>query len=472
MVNSSNVGWFGSGTAITDPKLFFGGPKNTTKLLNTVRNNLFPRTPREETEEPTDKYLLFYVQNLHTTEAMNNVVAWFDHNTVSPDDNVMIGVAAAGKNATETRVTDIYTEPKNIAWFAAPTFETGLPLGRLRPNDYIGIWNWLHIRPNPRPTPLPNHYGIMITFDPPTGTTTDGGTGGSGGGGTGGGQTNTPPVTLADFKLAAASDFGCGSEMKKTLQNMLTSTPDWLLSSGDLSYDSKGTCFVNNMGTYITKFRFAPGNHDRAEGNPSTLMKTYQTATGIGDQFWYSFVHKNVFLLFIDQYSDYSVGSLQYQFIKSQLETQKNNDNIDWRIVFFHEPMYTASSHHGVLKSFRDIYHPLFDTNKVDVMHSGHNHSLQISYPIRYNSGNPSSPTVNSTGTPDYTDPNGIINLLNGGGGRELYDLNSSPSFNSYQTEEFGFMIFSISTNGKKLSIGTFANEGVANRDTITITKT
>jgi predicted phosphodiesterase len=472
MVNSVNIGWYGSGTAITNPAQFFGGPKNSTQIINTVRGNLFPRTPREDTEVPTDKYLLFYIQNLHTSEAMNNVVAWFDHNTVSPDDNVMIGVASVGKNATEPRVTNINTEPKAVAWFAAPTYETGLVLGRLRPNDYIGIWNWLHIRPNIKPVPIANHYGLMITIDPPTGTTTDGGTGGTSGGGTGGGQTNTPPVTLADFSLAAASDFGCGSEMKKTLQNELTFSPDWLLSSGDLSYDSKGTCFVSNMGTYITKFRFAPGNHDRAEGNPSTLMKTYQNATGIGNTFWYSFVHKNVFLLFCDQYSDYSVGSLQYQFIKSQLETQKNNDNIDWRIVFFHEPSYTAKSKHGPLTDFRAIYHPIFDTNKVDVMHSGHDHVLQVSYPIRFNSGSPENPTVTSTGFPNYTNPNGIINLVNGGGGRRVDDLNSSPAYNSYQTAEFGFMVFSITNNGATLRIDTFANEGVTNRDSISITKT
>jgi Calcineurin-like phosphoesterase len=472
MVNSQNVGFFGSGTSITVPAQFFGGPKNATKLVNTVLGNWFPRTIRDEVSVPTDKYLLFYVQNLHTTEPMNNVVAWFDHNTISPDDNVMIGKAAAPKNTSETRVTDINTEPKNVAWFSAPTYELGLALGRLRPLDYIGIWNWLHIRPNSKPIPVLNHYGLMITFDPPAGTTTDGGTGGTGGGGTGGGQTNIPPVTLAPFTLAAASDFGCGSEMKRTLQNMLTVSPDWLLSSGDLSYDSKGTCFINNMGTYMTKFRTSWGNHDRAEGNPSTLVKKYQTAMGIGDTFWYSFVHKNVFMLFCDQYSDYSVNSLQYQFIKSQLETQKNNDNIEWRMVFFHEPIYCADSKHGILKKFRDIYHPIFDANKVDVMHSSHNHSLQVSFPIRYNAGNPASPTVHSTGNPDYTDPDGIINLVNGGGGRDLYSLNNSPAYNSYQTKEFGFMTFTVDTNGKRMIINTFVNEGVNNRDTITITKT
>ena len=74
----------------------------------------------------------------------------------------------------------------------------------------------------------------------------------------------------------------------------------------------------------------------------------------------YSFNKNHVHFVAINTEGEYGPSSSQYKFIDQDLNAASTNADIDWIVVFLHEPMYTSPSHHDPLASLRDAYHPLF----------------------------------------------------------------------------------------------------------------
>lgn len=467
MVNESDVVLYLSGAGVTQPVNSFGGAIQTTKVINLSKQNLFPRTTLAEALTGINKYLCLYVKNDNSSEDMNNVVAHLAFNTDHEFDEVKIGKGSSGKGGTEQRVSNILTAPTNIDFKFAESYNTGLPLGQLKFGEFYPIWFWLNVSINNKP--LSNRFGLNLTFDPPPGSTT----GGSGsGGGTGGGGTNNPPATLPDFSVAVASDFSCNSEAQRTASNMRTFTLEHVLTCGDLSYDSNGNCWISLMGNLIGKVIFASGNHDASEGSGDELIQKYLQAIGQSNSFG---VHKfkNVMVVYMNQYESFSSGSQQYNTIKGALEAEKNNSNILWRIAMFHEPLYSAPSHHENLESFRNIWHPIFDANKVDLMLTGHNHNYQRTHPLTFNSANRDNPTTFTTGAPNYTNPTGVMHVVVGTAGRDRYSIDSSPSYLHFSNAStFGFLVLDWTSNGKIMTGKFYRNNGLTILDQWSITKT
>ena len=100
--------------------------------------------------------------------------------------------------------------------------------------------------------------------------------------------------------------------------------------------------------------------------------------------------------------------------------------------------MYTSPSHHDPLISLRDAYHPLFDKYDVDLVLQGHNHNYQRSFPIAYNSKDPSQPIVTSSKNSVYNDPPGQIYAEVGTGGQDTDSLDGRSSFISRQMTTSG----------------------------------
>jgi hypothetical protein len=122
--------------------------------------------------------------------------------------------------------------------------------------------------------------------------------------------------------------------------------------------------------------------------------------------------------------------------------------------------------------NLRNIYHQEFDKYGVDVVLNGHLHNYQRTYPIKYDSGSPSSPTKTSSNTNSYADSTGEIFATVGGGGVNIHALSGKSSFVVYQQDDrFGSLDLSLQDSGYALLGRYYRNNGVK-RDDFKITKT
>jgi len=287
----------------------------------------------------------------------------------------------------------------------------------------------------------------------------------------------------ANYALAinfgAAGDWGCNSNTGKTVSNIRShNSPERILALGDYSYTSTPTCWLDIIDSIKNRTRITIGNH---EDDSSEGFSQYMSAFGLSKTY-YSFNYGNVHVLVMDSdRASYSKGSAQYNFVISDLQSASQNSNIKWIIVYLHKQMYTSpntcssgscSNTGSDATNLRNIYHPNFGKYGVDVVLMGHVHNFQRTFPIKYDSGSPSSPIVTSFNSQDYSDPYGQIFALVGTGGVNLNGLVGKSSFVKYQQDDrFGALDINIENNGYKLAGRYYTNDGVK-RDVFTITKT
>jgi len=286
---------------------------------------------------------------------------------------------------------------------------------------------------------------------------------------------------FADPNFGAAGDYGCNSNTQKTLSNIKShTTVERHLALGDYSYQSTGTCWLNmiDSSNLKSRTRITIGNH---EDDSDEGFSQYMSFFGLSNTY-YAFTYGNArFIVMDSDHSSFSSGSSQYNFVISQLQQASQDPNIKWIIVYLHTLMYTSpntcssgscSNTGSTPTNLRNTYHAKFDQYGVDVVLNGHLHNYQRTYPIEYDSGSPSSPTVTNTNAWDYADPTGEIFATVGTGGVNLHGLAGKSSFVKYQQDDrFGALDLSVENNGYTLAGRYYTNDGVK-RDVFKITKT
>lgn len=262
--------------------------------------------------------------------------------------------------------------------------------------------------------------------------------------------------TIQPFNLAVAADWGCKDDAKQTSQNIQDKSPELVIAPGDLSYEESSHCWVDIISPFKHKLMISMGDHeyhDTKDGiagvikdylYPLELPKTY-----------YSFDYKNIHIVSIDPYIDYSQGSTQYRFIENDLRNSASDPMIDWIFVMEHIPMYTSSSEHPADSTLREVFHPIFEKYSVDIVFSGDNHNYQRSFPLKYNGdGDSSNPIQSSTNLNNYEEDNGVIYIIAGTAGRSHYEITDQAPFIANQDDtNFGFLNIDIND---KIIEGTF----------------
>ncbi len=265
------------------------------------------------------------------------------------------------------------------------------------------------------------------------------------------------------YNVIAAGDWGCNDNTKMTVNNLRNKNPELVLGLGDYSYQSTADCWLTIIDPIDQKMKVSIGNHDDIS---SSLLSQYMSHFNISKQY-YSFNYQNAHFLVLstEQIND----SSQYSFAKSDLSIAASNPNIEWIIVYMHKPLYSSPGMHGGQTTMRRLYHPLFDKYGVDIVLYGHNHAYERSYPIKYNTANPSAPIITSSSKGSYTDPQGEIFVTIGTGGQSLYHYTSKNSYIVTQYEGYGFLDINISKNA--LIAKFYSNSDGAVKDTFAITK-
>jgi len=153
-------------------------------------------------------------------------------------------------------------------------------------------------------------------------------------------------------------------------QTLLINSGD-LVSSGETESDWDDQFFdpqylnIQNMLRSIPLMA-AKGNH---EGSGTLFSKYFPYPFYNSGTYYYSFDYGPVHVCVVDQYTDYSVGSTQYQWLENDLATTDKK----WKILAFHEPGWSAGGHSNNTQ-VQNVIQPLCEEYDVQFVINGHNH--------------------------------------------------------------------------------------------------
>ena len=263
------------------------------------------------------------------------------------------------------------------------------------------------------------------------------------------------------------------ADQQQTLLRDLCKTYDYTISVGDHAY-AAASCWTSTFSSLKPNFNGAYGNHEYSESGGTAPYKTFfgHTLT------YFSFNFQNVHVVVCDTNINMDPGSAQHNFVTADLHTAMNNSAIDWIFAVMHHPWFGASSSHSYNNGNAvQAFHQLFNDHGVAFVFTGHNHNLQRTHKVAYNSGSPTNPTVVDSTSPFVNDDTGLIHVVSGTGGHDtggsLYSLGSQPAFQGYQNRTHnGLYEIIASNNGKTLTCSFVDKDGTSKFDTIVYTTT
>ena len=183
---------------------------------------------------------------------------------------------------------------------------------------------------------------------------------------------------------------------RKVVQAILSFKPSAVFSAGDNvddGRDPKQWKLFNDINAPLLKvadFFTALGNH---EEESSLCFVNYPCL--LNHKPWYSVEREGIHFIVLDSNSDLRLGSDQYNWLVSDLNSIKKE--IKFRIAIFHHPIFDVGFHRPDAKRLKPILLPLFQKHGICAVFSGHDHNYQ-----RF----------------EYE---GIYFIVTGGGGGDLY---------------------------------------------------
>jgi Calcineurin-like phosphoesterase len=194
------------------------------------------------------------------------------------------------------------------------------------------------------------------------------------------------PVALPNregsLKFAVLGDFGTGSreqyELAAQMSRLHTRFPfELVILVGDNLYGSEGASdFQRKFETPYkplldagVKFYASLGNHDARN-------QRFYKLFNMDGKLYYSFKAPKQGVRFFALESTYPVPE-QISWIERELKASSD----DWKIPFFHHPLYSSGERHGSDARLREMLEPLFVQNNVSVVFTGHDHFYERTLP-------------------------------------------------------------------------------------------
>lgn len=192
----------------------------------------------------------------------------------------------------------------------------------------------------------------------------------------------TFPNHTESLKFAVLGDFGSGSAGQYQTATRMAETHstfpfEIVLTVGDNLYGSERpqdfrTKFEVPYGLLLNakvKFYASLGNHDSRE------QRNYEHFN-MGGKLYYTFKapRQNVkFFVLETTYPD----TEQIKWLEEELASSTE----DWKIAYFHHPLYSSGGRHGSDEQLRDSLEPLFVKYGVSVVFTGHDHFYERTKP-------------------------------------------------------------------------------------------
>jgi hypothetical protein len=186
----------------------------------------------------------------------------------------------------------------------------------------------------------------------------------------------TVPLPNRDgsFKFAVLGDFGTGDREQYQLAEQMFSVYkkfkyESVMLVGDNLYGSqRPQDFRNKFEVPYkplldagVKFYASLGNHDARE-------QRYYKPFNMDGQLYYTF-NPRPDIRFFALETTYPVPE-QFQWLEKELKASGSN----WKIAFFHHPLYSSGDRHGSDIRLREVLEPLFLKYNVSVVLTGHDH--------------------------------------------------------------------------------------------------
>jgi phosphodiesterase/alkaline phosphatase D-like protein len=188
------------------------------------------------------------------------------------------------------------------------------------------------------------------------------------------GGTVHPPVAKDSLRFAVIGDSGTGDKYAVEIgQQLLKSHEafpfDFVLMLGDnlyggqkpKDYEQKFEKPYKGLLDAGVKFYASLGNHD----DPNEAKYKYFNMDG---KRYYSFKPRDGVRFFALD-SNY-MDKPQLDWLQKELKSSQP----DWKICFFHHPLYSSGEKHGPDLPLRSVLEPLFVEDKVNLVLSGHEH--------------------------------------------------------------------------------------------------
>lgn len=225
-------------------------------------------------------------------------------------------------------------------------------------------------------------------------------------------------------RLAVIGDAGTGKEGQAILGDLLARYHavfpfEFVLMVGDnlyggeraLDYEKKFTQPYKKLLDAGVNFYATLGNHD----NPN--QRFFKQFNMDGKEY-YSF--KKGAVRFFALNSNY-MDKRQVSWLEEELK----NSGSDWKICFFHHPIYSSGGRHGPDKELRKIIEPIFIRYGVDVAFMGHEHFYQRFKPQQ-----------------------GIYYFISGAGGKiAVDDVKASALSATHFDQDLNFMLIEIAAD-------------------------
>ena len=186
-------------------------------------------------------------------------------------------------------------------------------------------------------------------------------------------QELTLPLKPDSVRFAAIGDMGNGNKTQYEVAGQMVAYRlkfpfDFVLMLGDdligghapIDYQNKFELPYKALLDAGVKFYAAFGNHDIAN------EKFYKLFNMNGQQY-YTFKKSNVRFFALD--SNYMTPQQL-----SWLEKELQNSGLEWKICYFHHPLYSSGAFHGSSVELRLMLEPLFVKYGVQVVFAGHEH--------------------------------------------------------------------------------------------------
>jgi hypothetical protein len=190
------------------------------------------------------------------------------------------------------------------------------------------------------------------------------------------------PNQAGSLKFAAIGDNGTGDREQYEVAQQMTSSHakfrfDLVIMLGDNMYGGQ------RPADFVRKFEqpYAPllaagvmfqaslGNHDRPEN------VSYKHFNMNGNRY-YTYVRGNVRFLALDT-------TLMDQKQLAWIEGTLRDAREEWKICYFHHPLYSNAARHGSSEDIRVLLEPIFLKHGVNVVFQGHDHVYERLHPQR-----------------------------------------------------------------------------------------
>jgi hypothetical protein len=186
-------------------------------------------------------------------------------------------------------------------------------------------------------------------------------------------QELTLPNAPNSLKFMAMGDTGSGDREQFEVANQMARFRakfpfDMAIMLGDNIYGGQGASDLDQKFAQPYKalleagvtFYASLGNHDDPINRQYPLWN-------MGGQLYYTYAKKNVRFFALDSNK---VDQKELAWLESALKSAQE----DWKICYFHAPLYSDGGTHGSAVDIRVVLEPLFVTYGVNVVLAGHDH--------------------------------------------------------------------------------------------------